>query len=145
PGRCQRPGRAHADLHRRRPDLLDGRRLLPAPHLAGGDPMRQWIIRLLALATIVWSMACGGDFGAGGDSCSFSLVITPELPVRGDIVEAAVNVSIDGEVSGIEVVDWSIQYDGADVAFDVTGANGDEVVFTAGPVGVYNIAVSGSV
>jgi len=103
-----------------------------------------WTIRLLALAVITYAMACGGDFAAGGPSCSFSLVITPELPVRGDIVEAAVNVDIVGDVSGIEVVDWSIQFDGAPVSYDVTGANGDEVVFTAAPVGVYNIAVSGS-
>src|SRR5678815_3442975 len=81
---------------------------------------RQWIIRLLALAAIAWSMACGGDFGAGGPSCSFSLVITPDVPVRGDIIEAAVNVDIVGDVSGIEAVDWIVQFDGAPVSYAVS-------------------------
>jgi hypothetical protein len=103
-----------------------------------------WIIRLFALAAIAYSMACGGLDGSGVPSCEFFLVVTPDSPVRGDTVEVAVDVTTDGSVAGIEVVDWSISYDGAPVTFEVTGANGDEVVFPAAQAGVYRVAVSGS-
>jgi len=105
--------------------------------------MRHWVTRIVALASIAYAMACGGDFGGGGPTCDFSLVVTPDVAVRGAIVEVAVNV--DGDASGTEVVDWSIRYDGADVAFDVTGANGDEVTFTPAQAGVYQIAANGSI
>jgi hypothetical protein len=104
---------------------------------------RHFIIRLLALAAIAYAMACGGGDGIVGETCTFSLVITPEPAVRGQIVEVAVNVETD--LSGTEVVDWSIDYAGAQVAFDVTGANGDEVTFTPAQAGVYNIVASGSI
>ena len=101
------------------------------------------LVRLLAVAAIAYAMACGGDI-AGGSSCSLSLVVSPDQPVRGDTVEVAADVLIDGMLSGVETIDWSIRFDGAEVSFDVTGANGDEVVFSAAEAGVYNIAVSGS-
>lgn len=107
--------------------------------------MRQSTVRLLALAAIAYAVACGSPAGSGGPSCDFALSVTPEQPVRGDTVEVAVDVTTDGGLSGIEVVDWSITYGGAPVTFDVTGANGDEVVFAAGQAGVYRVAVSGSV
>lgn len=101
-------------------------------------------IRLLALAAIAYAVACGGA-GADVPSCALYLVVTPEQPVRGDTVEVAVDAQIDGGLTGIELVDWSIDYDGAPVAFDVTGANGDEVVFAAAQAGVYRVAVAGSI
>ena len=82
------------------------------------------LVRLLAVAAIAYAMACGGDI-AGGSSCSLSLVVSPDQPVRGDTVEVAADVLIDGMLSGVETIDWSIRFDGAEVSFDVTGANGD--------------------
>ena len=102
-------------------------------------------IRLLAVAAIAYGMACGGDFGVDDRSCELSLVILPAQPVRGDLVEVGADIFIDGELSGVEVVSWSVRLGGADVAYQVTGANGDEVVFTAAEAGVYDIAASGSV
>ncbi|HEY8145332.1 MAG TPA: hypothetical protein VIG06_21770, partial [Kofleriaceae bacterium] len=107
--------------------------------------MRHLVIRLLALAAIAYAMACGGGDFVGADSCSLSLVVSPELPVRGDTVEVAADVLIDGDLSGVESIEWSIRFDGAEISFEVTGANGDEVVFPAAQAGVYNISVSGSV
>lgn len=107
---------------------------------------RHAAIRLVALAAILYGMACGGDFGAGDTPrCDLSLVVSPEQPVRGSLVEAAADVFTEGGLSGVEVISWSIRYDGAEVAYDVTGANGDEVVFTAGQAGVYAVSVTGSV
>jgi hypothetical protein len=103
-------------------------------------------IRLLAVVAIAYGMACGGDFGGGdGPSCELSLVISPDPPVRGDLVEVGANIFIDGELSGVEVINWSVRRGGDDVSYQVTGANGDEVVFTAAEAGVYDISASGSV
>jgi len=104
---------------------------------------RQWAIRLLALAAIAYAMACGGGDAIDGNDCTFSLVVTPEPAVRGEVVEVAVNV--DGEASGTEVVNWSIDYAGAPVEFTVSGANGDEIVFTPEQAGVYIISAGGSI
>ena len=100
-------------------------------------------IRLLAIAAIAYAMACGGGDASSGPSCELALVVTPELPVRGDTVEVAVDLFADG-LSGVEVIDWSVEFDGAQVAYQVSGANGDEVVFTADQAGVYHLAVTGS-
>lgn len=107
--------------------------------------MRHHVIRLLAVGAIGYAVACGGLDSVSEPSCSFSLVVTPDQPVRGDMVEVAADVYTEGGLSGVEVIEWSIRFDGADVAFEVTGANGDEVVFPAGQAGVYNISATGSV
>ncbi|HEU5060609.1 MAG TPA: carboxypeptidase-like regulatory domain-containing protein [Kofleriaceae bacterium] len=107
--------------------------------------MRHALVRLLAVSAIAYAMACGGDFAGGDDSCSISLIVLPDQPERGDTIEATASLSIDGDLSGIEVIEWSVRYGGADVAYQVSGANGDEVVFTADQAGVYSISASGSV
>lgn len=98
-------------------------------------------IRILALAAIVYAVACGGDAGVDEPYCNLSLVVTPSQPVRGNTVELGVNVETY-LVSGIEEFSWNVSYGGAPVSFE---ASGEEITFVAAQAGVYQLGVSGSV